>query len=97
MSLLESILETIFGKVHFVITVGNKPAIEIKLHDKEITVDIKNPILAIEFGLEELLEHMPSDKGSGKGKQESPESMLKKLKSMGYTIKVKYKIFELDL
>jgi hypothetical protein len=97
MHLLESILETIFGKVHFVVTVGNKPAIEIKLHNKEILIDIKNPILAIEFGLEELLEYMPRDKGGNKGDGESPESMLKKLKSMGYTIKVKYKIFELDL
>jgi hypothetical protein len=88
MSLLESILETIFGKVHFMILVGNKPAIEVKLHDRDIIIDVKNPILAIELGLEEYFGDM---KNKPKG------SLLKKLKSMGYRIKVKYKFFELDL
>jgi hypothetical protein len=71
MSLLEEILESVFGKVHFMVLVGNRPALEIKLRDKEIVVDIKNPILAVEFGLEELLET--------RGK-EHPDSALKKLK-----------------
>ncbi len=88
MSLLESILETIFGKVHFMILVGNKPAIEVKLHDKEITIDVKNPVLAIELGVEEFFSDR-ENKPRG--------SLLKKLKSMGYEIKVKYKIFEIDL
>ncbi|MCK4496891.1 MAG: hypothetical protein KAU24_01755 [Candidatus Aenigmarchaeota archaeon] len=88
MSLLESILETIFGRVHFMILVGNKPAIEVKLHDREIIIDVKNPVLAIELGLEEFF---------GDVKNKSRGSLRKKLKSMGYTIKVKYKIFELDL
>ncbi len=95
MSLLESILETIFGKVHFMIMVGNKPAIEIKLHDRDIIVDVKNPILAIELGLEEIVGGL--DHSEDKGKGQSPESMLKKIKSMGYRIRIKYKIFEIDL
>ncbi len=81
-------METVFGKVHFVITVGSKEAIEIKLEGKNIIVDVKNPILAIELGLEEIL----AKKGK-KGK----DSMLNKLKSMGYTIKIKYKFIELDI
>jgi len=88
MSLLESILETVFGRVHFMVLVGNKPAIEIKLKDREIIIDVKNPILAVELGIEEFLE-MKEKRKQG--------SLLKKLKSMGYKIRVKYKIFELDL
>lgn len=70
------------------IMVGNKPAIEVKLHDREIIIDVKNPVLAIELGLEEYF---------GDVKNKSRGSLRKKLKSMGYRIKVKYKIFELDL
>jgi hypothetical protein len=88
MSLLESILESIFGKVHFMVLVGNKPAIEIRLEDKEILVDIKNPVLAIELGLEEIV---------GRREGESPDSLMKKLKSMGYRIKIKYKFLELEI
>lgn len=88
MSLLEGILETVFGKVHFVITVGNKPAIEIKLEEKEIIVDVKNPVLAIELGMEEFVASRRKDKKN---------SLLKRLKSMGYTIKIKYKFLELDI
>ncbi len=97
MSLLESILETVFGKVHFMVLVGNKPAIEVSLHDRDITVDIKNPVLAIELGLEEFFG---GAMGGGQGKKvpsESPESMLERIKSMGYRIRIKYKMLELDL
>jgi hypothetical protein len=85
MSLLEGILETVFGKVHFMVFVGESPALEVNMHDKEITVEIKNPVLAMEMGLE------------GLAKKNSMGSTMKKLKAMGYTIKIKYKIFELDL
>lgn len=70
------------------IMVGNKPAIEVKLHDREIIIDVKNPVLAIELGLEEYF---------GDVKNKPRGSLRKKLKSMGYKIKIKYKIFELDL
>ncbi len=96
MSLLEDILETIFGKVHFMVFVGDKPAIEIKLHNRDIIVDIKNPILAIELGLEEFVGGLGQSRGSGK-KEQSPESVLKKIKAMGYRIRIRYKILEIDL
>ena len=86
--MLEEILESVFGKVHFVITVGNKPAIEIKLEGKDIVVDIKNPMLAIELGMEEYLENR---------KKKGKDSLFNMIKSKGYTIKVKYKFIELDV
>lgn len=74
------------------VLVGNKPAIELKMEDKDIIVDIKNPILAIELGLEEFfISH-----GDKKKKSEA-DDILKKLKKAGYTIKIKYKILELDI
>lgn len=92
MSLLESVLETVFGKVHFMVMVGNKPAIELKMEDKNIIVDIKNPVLAIELGLEELvISRDDKNEKSGAGR------ILEKLKKAGYKITVKYKIFELEI
>jgi hypothetical protein len=87
MSILEGILESVFGRVHFVITVGNKPAIEIKLEGKDIVVDIRNPVLAMEIGLEEFLS---------KRKANNQASLIKMIKSKGYTIKIKYKFLEID-
>ena len=86
MGILESFLEKVFGKVHIYINIGKSVAAEILIHEKVITVDIKNPILAIEAALEEMVrkKHVGSDK-------------LKQLKSMGYTIKIRYKGLEFDL
>jgi hypothetical protein len=88
MSMITDILEIMTGKVHFYLSVGRKPAIEIFLHDerKEIVAEIKNPVLAFELGLHELA------KGKGSGGY-----VLEKIKDAGYKVKVKYKMFELEL
>ncbi len=86
MSLITSILELISGRIHFYLSVGGKPAIEIILRDKEIVAEIKNPLLAIELGLQQM------------GTSKSMDSyVLKKIKDAGYKIKVKYKMFEIEL
>lgn len=87
--MLQNILETLWGKAHFMVMVGNKPAIELILEDKEIIIDIKNPILAIELGIEEFLEN------HRKGKVDI--SILDSIKKIGYKIKIKYKFLEFDL
>ena len=74
------------GKVRFFITVGDEPAVEIKIEGKEIIADIKNPLLAIELGIEEFLK---SGNSSG--------DMFKKIKEMGYRIKIKYKFIEVEI
>jgi hypothetical protein len=86
MSIIKNILEMIQGKVHFYLFVGGSPAIEIILHDKEIIADIKNPILALELGLHQL-----------GGKKQFSSSILDKVKEAGYKVKVRYKIFEIEL
>ena len=82
------LFEKIAGRVHFYITVGKKPAIEIYLQDKEIIAEIKNPLLAIEFGIEHLL--------SG-GTELGKNNMLEKIKKHGYKIKLKYKMIEMEI
>ena len=86
MGLLSDILMGIRGRIHFYIALDNKPAEEITLHDKEITAEIKNPLLALEIGFEELLSRERKD-----------ASTLKRIKSMGYKVKLKYKLLEFDL
>ncbi len=86
MGLLESFLESFGGRVHFMVLVGTEPALEIKLRDKDIVVEVKNPLLAVEFGLQELA------KG---GKIDS--RIFREIKKLGYRIKIKYGILELDL
>ena len=86
MSLMRNILEMVNGKFHFYLYVGNSPAVEIILRNREIIADIKNPLLAMELGLKQL------------GKGPSLNSyILKQVKSAGFKVKVKYKMFELEI
>jgi hypothetical protein len=85
MGLLE-VLGKVTGKVHFYIFIGNSPAVEVKLNNKEIVLDVKNPILAAELALKEFLE-----------KKDVSIKWVEKIKRMGYTIKIKHGALELEL
>ena len=85
---MDTILESLFGKVHFVLMVGDKAAVEIEIKDKEILLLIKNPLYAIELGLEEFLK-------SRKGNERM--QLFETLKKMGYKIKIKYGLLEFSL
>ena len=87
MGILSEILEMITGKVHLYITVGDSPAVEVILKDKEIIADIKNPVLAFEFGIDQML------------KRRAPRDsfILKRVKNSGYKVKIRYKLLEIEL
>ena len=85
--ILADIFRTIVGRVHFRIYLGKAAAAEIEIVDKDIIVNIIHPIIALELGIEELL--------SKKGNYDV--NMLENIKKAGYTIKIKYKMFEIDL
>lgn len=89
MGLLEALLKKTFGKVHIMVTVGSKPAIEVIFEDNEIILDIKNPVLAMEAGLDQMLTRRKEFTTSSK--------RLEGLKKMGYKIKIKYKNLEYEL
>ena len=84
---MERFLKRISGKVHLIILIKNKPALEIRFRNKVIIVDIKNPILALTLGLEQFSKK----KGSG------DFGWVDELKKLGYKIKIKYKMFKFDL
>ena len=86
MSLMRNILEMMRGKVHFYLFVGGSPAVEIIMHNKEIIAEIKNPLLALELGLQQITTNRKSD-----------SYILKQAKKAGYKIKVKYKMLEIEL
>ncbi len=85
MDVIAEILRSIVGRAHFMVFLGKYPAAEIELKDKEIDIQIKNPVLAVELGIEELLS------------KNVDISFLKKIKEMGYKIRIKYKILEVEL
>ncbi|MCK5022956.1 MAG: hypothetical protein KAS04_02175 [Candidatus Aenigmarchaeota archaeon] len=87
MDFVADILRTILGRIHFMIYLGKSPAAEIEIIDKNIVVHILNPLIALELGVEELF--------SKKGKKDI--NMLENIRKAGYKIKIKYKMFEIDL
>jgi hypothetical protein len=87
MDILADVFKTIVGKAHFMIYMGKSPAAEIELKDKEISVNIVNPVALVELGIEEFL--------SRKGTQDI--EVIRKVKEAGYRIKVKYKTLEMEL
>jgi hypothetical protein len=88
MSMITSILEILTGKIHIYLSVGGSPAVEIVIRDKEkeIVADIKNPILAIELGLQQIAT-----------KKKMDSYVLNRIKDAGYKIKVKYKMLEMEI
>jgi hypothetical protein len=86
MEIISEIMKTIAGRMHFMVFLGNKPAADIEINDKEITVTIKNPVAALELGIEEFF--------SGKS---GVSDMFQRIKKMGYNIRIKYKIIEVNL
>ncbi len=87
MDILADIFKSIVGKVHFMIYMGNTPAAEIEMKDKEVMVDIVNPIALVELGIEEFI--------SKKGTQDI--EVIKRIKEAGYRIKIRYKMLEMEL
>jgi len=87
MNILREIFRSIVGRVRFMIYLGSSPAAEIELKDKDIIVRIIHPVIALELGIEEFL--------SRKGRKDI--QMIKRLRKMGYKIRICYKWFEVDL
>ena len=87
MGLLTYLLERMVGKLRFYIYIGDRAAAEVIVNEeKEIIIDIKNPVLAIQAGIDTFITKKGFDSEN-----------LKKIKKMGYKIKVKYKGFVFDL
>lgn len=87
MPLVEDIMQTVKGRFSLLISVRDKPAVEVSVQDKAIIIDVKNPLLALELGMEHLT----------KDKEEKTYSLRQALKERGFRIKVKYAGFAIDV
>ena len=86
MSTITDILEVFQGRLRFHIRIDGKPAIDIVLKPREVLLEIRNPILALEMGIQQMSKN--NDMNS---------YVLNMIKAAGYKVKVKYKIFEIEL
>lgn len=86
MSILKDILEVFQGRLRLHLRLDGKPAADIVLTPREVIVDIQNPLLALELGIKNIGKENPIN-----------SYILKMAKAAGYRIKVKYKIFEIEL
>jgi len=86
MSILKDMLEVFQGRVRLHLKLDGKPAADLVLTPREIIIDVKNPLLALEFGLKNIGKENPIN-----------SYIIRMAKAAGYRIKVKYKIFEIEL
>ncbi|MBN1896403.1 MAG: hypothetical protein JW789_01600 [Candidatus Aenigmarchaeota archaeon] len=86
MSMITDILEVFDGRLRFHLFLDGKPAVDIVIHAGEVVAEIKSPLLALEMGIQHI------------GKESKINSyVLEMIKKAGWKVKVKYKIFELEL
>ena len=91
MGLLSYAMDRIFGRATVMLYVGKRPAVEIKIEGKVITADIKNIILATGLGFSEFVRSLEN-------RESDPISLLfERLKSLGYTIKIKWGRLEIKI
>jgi hypothetical protein len=86
MSFITDVLELFKGRLRFHLAVDGKPAADILVTPGEAIVEIKNPLLALELGVQQI------------GKKPGLRSyVLKAVKAAGYRVKIKYKMLEFEL
>jgi hypothetical protein len=83
----KDMIEKFFKKASVVIMMDKTPAVEICYKKGEFIIDVKNPLLLMGLGLDlDLL------------KKDNKKSVIRKaIKNMGFKIKLKYKMFEIEL
>jgi hypothetical protein len=91
MGTMTDILKRIDKRISIMVLIDEKPLVEVSVEKKDIMVEVKNPLLAIEYGIKKLFEKKTiKEKGD-------TSKVLKMIKSKGYKIKVKYGVFEFDV
>ena len=91
MGTMTDILKRIDKRISIMVLIDDKALVEVSVEKKEITVEVKNPLMAIEYGLKKFFESRKLKEKSGTSK------ILKMVKEKGYKIKVKYGVFEFDV
>jgi len=86
MHVLEELLANAEGEADFSLEAGGRPALNVRLRGKAVTIELLNASIAMELAG----EHMFSGRPVG-------SRTLERLKKAGLRVKVKYKVLEFDL
>ena len=81
-------LKSLSGKATMTLLVDGSTIAKVNLKDKDITVEVKDPVKAMEMGFHKLLNSR---------KEDEKKSVRKALKLLGFRIKLKYSIFEMEV
>ena len=76
------------GGIRFTISLRRRPAVDIILRGRDIVVEIRDPLAAMELGIRHFV--------SGKRGRLGP-FLLRKLRALGFRIKLKYKFIEFEV
>ena len=80
------LIEKFFRKARLVIMIDKSAAVEIGYSKGEFLIDVKNPMLLMSLGLD---MHLLKNRG---------KSVIRKaIKDMGFKIRLRYKLFEVEL
>jgi hypothetical protein len=88
MSIIKDVLEIFAGRVRLHLSFDGKPAIDVVLTPGEVLIEIMNPLIALEMGINQLVKGSDNNFNS---------YVLKMVKATGYKVKVKYKVLEFEL
>ena len=76
------------GGIRFTVSVRRKPAVDIILRGRDIVIEICDPLAAMELGIRHFV--------SGKRGRLGP-FLLRKLRALGFRMKVRYKLIEFEV
>ena len=83
---LADVIKSLSGNAEMTLSLDGSDFLVVHAKGKEMTIEVKDPLKAMEMGLHKFLE----GKKSGSG-------LKQLLKDLGFRIKVKYSIFELEI
>lgn len=84
--MIEELLANAEGEADFSLEAEGKPALNVKMRGKEVTIEILNASIAMDLAGEHIFSGKPVGSGT-----------LEKLKKAGLRVKVKYKVLEFEL
>ena len=76
------------GGIRFTISLRRKPAADIILRGRDVVVEIRDPLAIMELGIRHFV--------SGKKGRLGP-FLLRKLRALGFRMKVRYKFIEFEV
>ncbi len=80
------------GNIGFTVTIGDGDVAHIYVKGKKVIVEIKSPVLALEFGVKEFLKRGLEEEG-----RNIDMSAFENIKKAGYKVVIKYGPLEFEI